>query len=220
MAVIADVRIPERAFELGRILAADSGTSVELETIVPLGERPVPFFRVFDESTLFEPKVADHPAVNNIYPIQHTDEGTLYAIDWDVSTDSFFDGLLANEATILGAQSLASSWEFSLRFPSHDTFEAFETYCEEQDLPIEIGRLFNPTRPDAGPWYGLTPVQRESLTRAVEAGYYAIPRDISTNSLAEEFDVSDQAMTERLRRGIMALVSSTLLLEDEESPGW
>lgn len=213
MTVIVDLTIPAQAFELGRILAADSDMSIELETIVPLGERPVPFFRVFDEPSIFEPTVADHPAVNEIHPVTNDDKGTVYTLDWDVSTDTFFEGLMATEATILGAQRLRSEWEFSLRFPSHETLDAFEAYCEEQDLPIELERRFNPTRPDAGPYYGLTPVQRKSLARAVEEGYYAIPREISTNGLAEAFGVSDQAMTERLRRGIMALVSSTLLLE-------
>lgn len=219
MAVIADVVLTKRAFELGRILSSGAEKSVELETVVPLGEQPVPFFRVFDESALFEPKVRDHPAVTDIHPVSTEDEGTLYALDWDVSTDTFFMGLMETDATILGAQSLQTNWEFSLRFPSHDALGDFETYCEDNDVPIEIQQLFNPTRPDAGPWYGLTPPQRESLRMAVERGYYAIPRMISTNELAAEFDVSDQAMTERLRRGIMGLVSNTLLVNEEaENP--
>lgn len=54
------------------------------------------------------------------------------------------------------------------------------------------------------------------LIRGVEAGYYSIPRQGSTNGLAAEFGISDQAMTERLRRGIRNLVTSTLLLPEEE----
>jgi predicted DNA binding protein len=38
---------------------------------------------------------------------------------------------------------------------------------------------------------------------------------MSTADLAAEFDVSDQAVTERLRRAIISLVTNTLLLSEE-----
>ncbi|MFB6086237.1 MAG: helix-turn-helix domain-containing protein [Halodesulfurarchaeum sp.] len=217
MTVIADLVLSPEAFELGRILATGPDTAIELETIVPLGERPVPFVRVFDDHASFEKTVEGHGAINDIQSVSRTDEEALYALDWDVSTDTFFAGLLEVNATVLGGQGLEDRWEFNLRFPSHDGLADFREYCVKRDIPIDITGLFNPTRPEAGPWYGLTPAQRESLVRAVEAGYYSIPRQVSTNELAAEFDVSDQAMTERLRRAIIALVSNTLLLEVERT---
>jgi len=63
--------------------------------------------------------------------------------------------------------------------------------------------MVNPTRPESGPWYGLTPLQRDTLIQAVQGGYYSIPRGVSTQELAETFDISDQAVTERLRRAIV-----------------
>lgn len=216
MAVIADLVLPREEFELGRILSTGPDTNIALETIVPLGERSVPFVRVFDEHRSFETSVEAHAAVNDIHAVTRNDEETLYALDWDVSSDTFFAGLVRVEATILGGQALGDKWEFNLRFPSHDGLADFRDYCGKNDIPIDMAGLFNPTRPEAGPWYGLTPPQRESLARAVEAGYYSIPRRVSTNDLAAEFDVSDQAMTERLRRAIVALVSNTLLVEEEQ----
>ncbi|GAB7090231.1 hypothetical protein JCM18237_05020 [Halorubrum luteum] len=46
----------------------------------------------------------------------------------------------------------------------------------------------------------LTDVQRETLVRAVEAGYYSTPRAVSLDSLADEFDVSKSAVSQRLRK--------------------
>lgn len=44
MSVIAEISIPATEFELGRVMdILDSGT-VELESLVPTGERAVPFF--------------------------------------------------------------------------------------------------------------------------------------------------------------------------------
>nr|WP_084383819.1 helix-turn-helix domain-containing protein [Halalkalicoccus paucihalophilus] len=65
-------------------------------------------------------------------------------------------------------------------------------------------------RSKSGPWFGLTPIQRETLLLAIERGYYEIPRQCTTLKLAEELGVSDQAITERLRRAIVTLVSNTV----------
>lgn len=214
MAVIVDVALPSQQFELGRILDMEGDTSIVLETMVPLGERTVPFFRVFEGRTDLEDSVRDHPAVNDIEVISTHDGEILYALDWDVSEDTFFAGLIERGATLLEAHGGAGTWTFELRFPSHADLSSFQEHCNDSDVPIDVQRLYNPTKPDAGPWYGLTAAQRTVLTRAVEAGYYSIPRQISTAELATEFEITDQAVTERLRRGIQNLVTSTLNLPE------
>ncbi len=44
MAVIAHLRIPADSFELGRILDLEASGLIELENMVPMGEKAVPFF--------------------------------------------------------------------------------------------------------------------------------------------------------------------------------
>jgi predicted DNA binding protein len=215
MAVIVDVALPSQQFELGRILGMEGDTSVVLETMVPLGERTVPFFRVHEGRNSFEDSVQGHPAVIDVELVSTHDGEVLYALDWDFSGDTFFEGLIEAGANLLEARGVAETWSFELRFPSHADLSSFQEHCTGHDIPIDVQRLYNPTKPDAGPWYGLTSVQRAALARAVEAGYYSIPRRMSTNELAAEYGVSDQAVTERLRRGIQNLVSSTLLLPEQ-----
>nr|WP_136603007.1 helix-turn-helix domain-containing protein [Salinigranum halophilum] len=53
-----------------------------------------------------------------------------------------------------------------------------------------------------------------TLASAVRGGYYDIPRRMSTQDLADEFGISDQAVTERFRRSIASLVAHTLLPAD------
>lgn len=77
-------------------------------------------------------------------------------------------------------------------------------------------RIYNPSKPEVGPWYGLTAPQREALLLAVHRGYYNIPRQCTTVELAEQLDISDQAVTERLRRAIVTLTTNTLL-ENEDA---
>lgn len=217
MAVILDLTLPADQFELGRILQMTDDTRIRLETLVPMGERSVPFFRLYDGAEeIFEEAVRGHPTVEDIQVVSTHDGETLYALDWEVSRDTFFAGLQDVDVNVMGATGGADSWSFELRFPSHAAVSSFQDYCADAGIPIEVDRVYNPVKPDAGPWYGLTPPQRETLVRAVQSGYYSIPRQTSTNQLAETFDISDQAVTERLRRAVITLTQNTLLIRDQE----
>lgn len=213
MAVIIELSVPSSEFEFGRILTMEDDTVISLETMIPMGEGPIPFFRVYKSvRDSFEAQVREHPAVNEIYEVSSHNDETLYALDWEVTDDTFLETVRDVGGNLLEATGSPDAWGFEIRFPDHDAVSTFQERCFDADIPIDIKRIFNPTKPDAGPWYGLTAPQRQMLIRAVEAGYYSLPRETSTQALADDFDISDQAVTERLRRAIQTLVTNTLLL--------
>ncbi|MDV7349069.1 helix-turn-helix domain-containing protein [Halorubrum distributum] len=217
MSVIVELTVPSTAFELGRILRVEGPTQITLETMVPLGGKPTPFVRIRNDAReTFERSVSDHPSVNEIQLVDTHDDETLYALDWEPSDASLLRRVLDLDAVLLGATGTTDSWGLELRFPTHEALSAFQDHYVEEDIGVTVERIYNPTKPDAGPWYGLTPPQRETLGAAVSAGYYSLPRQISTQELADSFDISDQAVTERLRRGISTLVRNTLLVEEPE----
>ncbi|MFW5928994.1 MAG: bacterio-opsin activator domain-containing protein, partial [Halobacteriota archaeon] len=76
MSVIVVLNISSRAFELGRILPMESDASIVLETMVPMGERSVPFFRVRGERNSFEEIVRNHPAVNDVSVVSSHENDT------------------------------------------------------------------------------------------------------------------------------------------------
>lgn len=215
MSVIVELTLPPGDFELGQILGVEDETRVVLETLVPMGNKSIPFVRVFGGREYFAESVRDAAPVEDLRVVSTHDDEILYALDWDVTEDRFIAGLEEFDGTIMEATGSETNWAFELRFESHDSLSAFQAHCRQEGFPIEIVRLYNPTKPDAGPWFGLTPAQRTTLIRAVEAGYYEIPRKITTRELAEEFDVSDQAVTERLRRAIVNLVANTVQVSAE-----
>lgn len=217
MSVIAELRISAEDFELGRIFDLERDATVELETMVPLGTRAVPFFTVHrDETESFESTVRNHPSVRGLREVDAHEDQTLYALDWKSDRDLVIQGIDESEGQLLEATGTASAWQFELRFPSHDHLSRFRTHCEDGHVEIEVERIYNPTSPDSGQWYGVTDAQRETLMYAVETGYYSLPRGISAKELGEEFDISDQAVTERLRRAIVTLVRNTLLATEED----
>lgn len=217
MSVIIELTVPAEEFELGRILTMERETDIVLETMVPLGARSIPFFSVRNGRESFERIVREHPSVEGIDVVNTSDGETLYALDWQITEDTFFGGIVAKDAHLLEATGTARTWDFELRFPSRQALSEFQEYCSAVDIRFTVERIYNPTKPDAGPWFGLTSSQRNTLARAVESGYYSIPRGTSTEALADDFGVSDQAVTERLRRGIVTLVTNTLLLSDQDT---
>jgi len=213
MSVIIELGIPSAEFQLGRILSIDEDVNVSLKTMVPLGKHAVPFFQISDRARdSFEAHVRKHPSVSDLYVVNSHDGGTLYGLNWKINDDTLFDSVLARDGHILEANGGTDEWVFQIRFRTHEALSMFQENCFDGDVPIDIRKIYNPTRPDAGPWYGLTTPQRETLQYAVEMGYYSLPRQISTQEIANELDISDQAVSERLRRAIATLVMNTLLL--------
>ncbi|RJX47870.1 helix-turn-helix domain-containing protein [Halonotius pteroides] len=217
MGVIVELALPATEFQLGRILAMQEDVKVTLKTMVPLGGRSVPFFQISAGSHEgFEQQVRDHPTVSDLYVVNSHDDETLYGLDWEIDDDTFFDSVIEQNGHLLEASGGSDTWVFQVRFRSHDDLSTFQQSCFDGDIPVDVRKIYNPTRPDAGPWYGLTTPQRETLTYAVEMGYYSLPRGISTEETADEFGISDQAVSERLRRAVETLVTNTLLLTAAE----
>jgi hypothetical protein len=215
MSVITELRVSPDEFELGRLMRLSGQTAVRLERMVPLSRTPVPFFRVRDEDRdTFEATLADQPSVETLTRIERQDGETLYALEWSASEDEFFRAMADTSARLVSAAGTPDGWAFELRFPSHEAMSQFYTCCADADITVTVDRVYHSDLgTGAGSRFGVTDDQRTTLVSAVRGGYYAIPRRLSTQDLADEFDISDQAVTERLRRGIACLVEHTLLRE-------
>ncbi|WP_241662579.1 helix-turn-helix domain-containing protein [Halorubrum depositum] len=204
-------------FELGRILAVEGNSTVELETLVPLGGTTVPLFWIHNASRdSFVDGVQRHPTVDGATAVDVFEDRTLFTLDWDANRDDLIGAVRANGGQILDGVGTPATWTFEVRFPSHEALSAFSTDCEEAGIELAVTRVYNPSEPDVQPWYGVTEPQFEALTLAVRTGYYDIPRGCTTKELADELGISDQAVTERLRRAIAALVTYTLPVGDAE----
>lgn len=57
--------------------------------------------------------------------------------------------------------------------------------------------------------FGLTAPQQEALMLAVREDYYDLSRESGTANLGNQLNISDQTVTEWLRRGIATLVRNT-----------
>lgn len=56
----------------------------------------------------------------------------------------------------------------------------------------------------------LTEKQREALALALESGYYRRPRDTTLSGLAEQFDITKSAVSQRLRSAETKIVTNAM----------
>lgn len=205
MTVRAELTVPARESSLGAPVA-DAGGSIVFGRVVPLGESESPHVWV-DRTT--DPYLAidgsDSDGIQAVDCLHAAGTARLYRIDCDLPTDDLFATIRRNRVQLLEAVCTPEHWQLRLQATSSERLSAFRQECERRSITFRLDRLVEPTPPDRRPG-GPTDRQYEALRLAVENGYYDIPRTASLRELGAELDVSHQAVSYRLRRGIKRLV--------------
>lgn len=215
MSVIARVQVPAADFEFGRVFATvDAGMTVELESLVPVSGSATPFVWVAGEGhETLGSKIDTHPTIRTIERVESLRERSLYAIDWTADHDHLFRALRDRPIQLLNAKRIEGVWRFTLRFLTHRSLSRFRSYCEHAHIGLDVSRIHELSESDHERPFGLSKPQLEALVLAVEEGYYDIPRGCNTADIAELLSISDQAVTERLRRAIATLARNTVMAE-------
>lgn len=126
--------------------------------------------------------------------------------------------LVIDEAGVLREVTAThEGWFFRVAFPTDEALERFHAFFVEHDLAVEIRQLSEAGGADgesAARRFGLTDRQRETLVAAVDRGYFDIPRSCSLSELADRLGISQNAASERVRRGVKTLVENTVYPND------
>ena len=109
---------------------------------------------------------------------------------------------------LLDATATEDGWNVRMRFPDREALSAYRDHCRERDFGFTLRSVRDATDSTNAYPYGLTAPQYEILAAALEGGYFEVPRGTRMGDLATEFDISDQAASERLRRALSRLLSS------------
>lgn len=113
-------------------------------------------------------------------------------------------------AVFLDGHRRRDSWRFCIQFPDEESLQRYVAYCEDCAIdfsPIRVVRTNSSMTDDR---YGLTSTQSSTLVTASQEGFFQIPRECTLEELAADSDITHQALSERLRRGMDSLVDSTL----------
>jgi predicted DNA binding protein len=218
MTVITDISVSSDDFVLGQTMQAVPASPIELEQLVPSGDLPLPYFWV-EQVNVEEAEAAlnDEPAVETVTQLDSLNGRVLFRIEWTEEVDSFLENLIDYEAAVLEAAGSDDKWKFQLRFRSYDVLSEFYRACINDGVGIQLDRVHNPVEAASRARFGLTEDQEQTLVTAFKAGYFDVPRGTTIRELGEQLDVSDSAVSQRLRRANSSLIAATLLTAADTS---
>jgi predicted DNA binding protein len=149
--------------------------------------------------------------VDNVSVLGDFTEEWLFQMEWVYRADLIVEMITRSEATILDAVGHEDEWNLRVLYPERSQFSKTHEFCQEHGLDFDVESIRELDEEPAGR-YGLTSDQYEVLAAAADHGYFEVPREVTLAELADELDVSHQALSERLRRAMAALVDDTLFV--------
>lgn len=111
---------------------------------------------------------------------------------------------------LLDGQGTLSGLQMRMRFPHREALLAYRDHCRERGISFTLDSLHNGDKAQKNTRRLTTP-QHDMVVAAVEMGYFQVPRGIRMTELAEQFGISDQAASERMRRGLSNLLDNGVL---------
>ena len=214
----ATVSLPADCFALGDAFAKMPDIEVEVERIAGHSrEWVLPCFWVVSEDfESFDAALDEDPSVEDVVTCEDFGEEQFYQVEWDDSVKQHVDAIVDMEGTILKAEARNAEWQLRIRFATQDQFEVLQDYFDDEGIPFSLIDLSQSwaARQEIGE---LTVPQRDALVVAAKQGYYQIPRETTLDDIADALDISAQAASERLRRGMDQLINSIHVTSEEES---
>lgn len=211
MVTVTQATLPADEFVLAHTLSTLPAVGLEAAGIVRSGENrelPLLWVRGVDASE-FEAACEADESTEGATLVEEFSEELLYRMEWAEQLDVLLGMLTNAEATILDAYAQDEEWHFRLLCPSRGKLSEIKSFCDDHEMTFDI-QAIREMDGDHASQGALTAGQYEALTAAVESGYFEIPRQTDLEALAAELDVSHQALSERLRRGVKALVTDAL----------
>lgn len=212
MTVVVEFTLPAESFPFGRAVSADADVRVQLERMIPLNERRIPFIWATGERfDRFERGLRDGEVVTHVEAVTSVGDSVLYYVEWDTEKETFLNGLGETGGSIMEAHG-DSAWSFTVRFRNHADLTRFHHFYQEEEFPVRIQSVSSLDEEAPVHYgFGLTPSQREALLLAVEEGYFAVPRETKLDEIGEELDITRQAASERVRRGAETVLRKALV---------
>jgi predicted DNA binding protein len=206
--------------EIGHPLSGSYlGTALEesdLEIVfvpgVPVSGDPVPYFTVRGSDVDVVDDVLDaHSGVDEFELVASRPNERLYRCRWSLEEAGIIATIQTHGGIVKRMVGTRTGWVLSVYFPTNEKAARFHDACLDRSIDIEIRRV-EPSYIDDRPLSnaGLSEKQLTALTLAFSRGYFETPKETSLTDIAEDIGISEQALSQRLRRALNRLVASSL----------
>ena len=212
MSIIAEFTLPAEAFALQQTFESSPPVRIEIERLATHSRDWVmPFlWATSDDIEAIEHALRDDPSIEELTVMGSTDRIREFNVIWSDRIQEQIDEIINKQGIMQEAEAVGGTWHLKLKFVDQQALRDFQAYFQERESSFELQRLYQASDPTERA-FGLTPEQRDALVVALNSGYFSVPRDTQSQELAEQLDISTNALSQRLRRATGNLAKHTLL---------
>lgn len=197
------------------IEAVDDAT---IKVVAQTGTDPVhqtfPFLVGCQDWDEFEAALVGDHTVEQFKPITAGNAERIYHISHTPRTKLLTPPTIEAGGIVVEAENYDAGWLVQLLLPDREALHSIWKFARNEDFIFDLFEVHEESGGSYESRFNLTKRQRDTLALAFERGYFEEPRRASLAELAEELDISQSAVSGRLRRGIDRLVGATLFIED------
>jgi predicted DNA binding protein len=217
MTTVAEFSLPPTEFVLAWTLQTVDDVEVTVERMVVNGNgRVTPYFWASgDALDEFDRALDDDITVTDAVVLEKGNGKRFYRVRWQEQVRGVLYALSGEVASVVSATYNGEAWSLRTLFADRETLSEFHHYCATYDVDMELDRLYDRSNPRSFGKYEVTSEQEQALTAALEAGFFDVPRQVTLAELADELDISEQAVSARIRRGSANLILNTLRKKQE-----
>lgn len=184
-------------FRIERVAAQDAGY------IMPL------IWITGTDRDVIENSLGADPSVEAFELVTDLDKKWLYYMMWVDDIEALVRTIVKEDEFLLAAGGNNQTCPLKFHFLERKAVRRVQNYFETLGMSFDAHRIYDQRDSGLGA-YRLTLKQYQTLTLAMDRGYYDIPRRISGQELAGELDISHQALSEQLRRAHKAVITDSI----------
>lgn len=213
MSLITEFTIPAEAFALDHTFSVAPDVRIEIERLATHSREwvmPI-LWATYDDLDEIERAMKADQSINELEAMDTTGNVGEFTVEWAEDVQTLVDRIVDQHGIMQEAEAADRTWYLKLKFLDQDALNGFQEYFHDQGYDFELQRIYHGRGPKERE-YDLTPEQREVLVVALENGYFSVPRDAQIQDLADELEISTNAVSQRLRRATGNLTKNTLMI--------
>lgn len=213
MSIIAEVETDSPIAQQTLARVPDMVIEVEDYRGVAEGATTLVYWASGDSFAAYEDGLRESPLVDDYRLLAEVGDRRLYRLTLSCEGEAISTYSIVAELDIVIHRLTATHEGVGIRarFPTRTELFAYRDACRERGVEFRLRKVYAAEEADDdGERFGVTPPQREALRRALERGYFEVPRRTTLAAVAEELGISEQALSTRLRRGQTNLIDNAL----------
>jgi hypothetical protein len=158
----------------------------------------------------FERAVAEDETIAEAECLSATEQRGLYRLTAvaDTVAERGYERAVEVGGIYLASRNSDEGWYNKMNFPDRESFRRYQATLTDHGVDVQPTVIRDRAFFLSQEAFGLTPKQQAVLAEAIKVGYFEVPRRASLSDVAERLGISDQAASERLRRGMKTVAEN------------